>query len=186
MWPSDVLLQNHPPLLCTYRTSVHSVIWCTAVSIQVHVTLIVGPIMFSTVVYFSCEMYFVCSLVCTHFCNVESVTVLTESLKCQKVGSNGVNSCNPLVVIYTLRVSLWIFQFVSSYTDDEIGHNQIICLNMFFAKFIFPRVASRQKGGGNNWKLKLMNLRLMVQPRIWETCVGASVTLRRVTSLDLI
>jgi len=58
----------------------------------------VGTIMFSTVVFFSCEMHFVCFLVCIHICNVESVAVLTESEKDQKMVSNCVDSCNPLVV----------------------------------------------------------------------------------------
>ena len=36
----------------------------------------------------------------------------------------------------------------------------------------------------NMWKLKLVNLKLTVRTRISETCVGTSVTLRRVTSLE--
>lgn len=69
-----------------------------ALSFQVCFRLIVGTIMFSTVVFFSCEMHLVCLLVCTHIYNVESVAVLTESEKGQKMGSNCVNSCNPLVI----------------------------------------------------------------------------------------
>ena len=55
--------------------------------------------MFSTVVFFSCEMHIVCLLVCTHIYNAESVTALTGSEKGQKMGSNCVNSSNPLVVL---------------------------------------------------------------------------------------
>ena len=60
--------------------------------------------MFSTIVFFSCEMHFMCFLVCTHICNVESVTVLTESEKGQKMGSNCVNSCKPLGFFFCLTV----------------------------------------------------------------------------------
>jgi len=35
-------------------------------------------------------------------------------------------------------------------------------------------------------KLKLMNLKLTLRSKISETCIGASITLGRVTSLELI
>ena len=38
----------------------------------------------------------------------------------------------------------------------------------------------------NIWKLKLINLKLTVRYEISETCIGASLTLIRVTSLELI
>jgi hypothetical protein len=37
----------------------------------------------------------------------------------------------------------------------------------------------------NTWKLKLMNLKLTARSKIPETCIGISMTLRRVTRLDL-
>ena len=36
------------------------------------------------------------------------------------------------------------------------------------------------------WKLKLRNLKLTVRSKISGTCIGASVTFRRVTTLELI
>ena len=36
------------------------------------------------------------------------------------------------------------------------------------------------------WKLKLMNLKLTVRSKILGTCIGVSMTLRRVTSLELV
>jgi len=38
----------------------------------------------------------------------------------------------------------------------------------------------------NNCKLKLINLKLTVRSKIPETCTGASMILRRFTSLELI
>ena len=37
----------------------------------------------------------------------------------------------------------------------------------------------------NIWKLKLGNLKLTASPRVSETCVGASVTLKTATGLVL-
>jgi len=38
----------------------------------------------------------------------------------------------------------------------------------------------------HNWKLKLRNLKLTVRSKVAGTCIGVSVTLRRVTSLEII
>jgi hypothetical protein len=51
------------------------------------------------------------------------------------------------------------------------------------------RAASRHFRGGkkrrNIGKLKLMKLKQTVRTRISETCIGESMTLRRITSLEL-
>jgi len=49
-----------------------------------------------------------------------------------------------------------------------------------------PEASTHFRNKKNIWKLKLINLKLTVRSKISENCIGASMILRRVTSLELI